>query len=172
MIMVLVGIIAFIILLIILLVLGYGWIALGLVLIAGGVMYYIYRRKKIYLAMYHMQQGKMDKAMDVMTSIKDPEKLAPAERGMYYLTCGNVFMQDAKFPDAERMFHKALEAGFKDPNQEAMVHLNLAGIYFNRKNVNKGRELVRKAKKMATMDEIKAEIKKIEAQLKQAGIKL
>ena len=119
-----------------------------------------------------MQQGQMDKAMDVMTSIKDPEKLADSEKGMYYLTCGNVFMQERKFPDAERMFLKALEVGFKDPNQEAMVHLNLAGIYFNRRNVNKGKELVLKAKKLATMDEVKGEIKKIEIQLKQAGIKL
>lgn len=160
------------VLIIVFLVQGYWYLSLAIVAIVALFIYITYRKKRIWVAMMYMQQGNTDKAMEIMNSIKNPDELEKSEKSVYYTTQGSMLMQEQKFNDAEKMFSKAMEAGFSDVNQEAMVYLQIAGIHFQRRNVNKGKELVLRAKKIATMPTIIAEIKKVEAELKKAGIQL
>lgn len=117
----------------------------------------------VWVAFTLLRKGKVQAAEKVIRQIKWPQWLIKKNRAYYHFTKGMIHLQKKELKAGEEDLLKACELGLQRKNDKAMASLNLAHIYYVRKEFNSARQFLQQAASCQANDFlIKDNIKKLE----------
>ncbi|MEN0005195.1 MAG: hypothetical protein AAF798_13670 [Bacteroidota bacterium] len=89
----------------------------------------------VWLALQQIQQGKLQKAEQLLKFVVQPKWLIKRNRSYYYFVKGLIDMQAKKLDQAKLALEEAVSIGLGRKNDRALALLNLAHIYFLQKDL-------------------------------------
>ncbi len=116
---------------------------LGAFLLAGRM-----RFGRVYRALRYLYKGDMKRCEAALQRIKNPERLKGTEKAYYHFCHGYLFSAASKPEKALKEFGRALDAGLKLPNDQAVAHVSRADIYIRQNKKEKAREELTKAEEL------------------------
>ena len=93
-----------------------------------------------------MQMGDSEGASKRLDLTFFPNFLYQPVRGGFYLIKATMKLQEQKWDEGEVLLQKSIEIGLPSDNETAMVHLQLANIYAQKKQWAKAEQSLKKAK--------------------------
>jgi hypothetical protein len=151
----------------------------GVILVAGHFFF-----GPLRLIQEYMENGDMDGAEKVLSSIKFPNLLYKPIRSVYFTLKGNIAMMKQDFDGAEKMMKKgldlgmpmkeaegaslsyirqALRKGLPDKENEAAAYLQMCSLMMNKREFRAAKDFFRKTKALKpTTPQIVDQIKQIE----------
>jgi tetratricopeptide (TPR) repeat protein len=128
--------------------------------------YGYFRYGSVWLISRHVRKGEMDKAERMLGTIKNPQLLAPQQKGYYYLYKGAVEQQKGNLEGAKSSYLDALAEGAMTANNKSIANLNLASIYYRQGMLEQAKERLREAKEVPHKREVEYEIEELGSKLR------
>ena len=100
----------------------------------------------VWVAFNALKRGQIQKATNLINSIKRPEWLVKRNRAYYFFTKGLIDLQNKALESGEKNLLEALNIGLEKNTDLALINLNLAHIYYLRKNLTAPANICRKPK--------------------------
>ena len=120
----------------------------------------------VWYAFKKMQSGQLQEADKILDKIHKPQWLAPSPRAYYHFMKGIINLKSNKIPEAKNHLPKALKLGLRTPNDNALVALNLAHVYFMEEDFSRTRVYHEKAQSFDPSDlMIKEHLEKLGARI-------
>ncbi|GAB1858630.1 hypothetical protein MHTCC0001_34700 [Flavobacteriaceae bacterium MHTCC 0001] len=139
---------------------------MAMMLIAGGLFIYGYLKYgTVYTAFQQMKKDNIKKAEELISKIKNPDKLTKGHKSYYYFTTGIIALEKKEFEKSHADLTQALNIGLRTENDKSIVLLNLANVEFLRKDYNKATEYIKKVRQLNLKPLIESEIKRIEKEI-------
>lgn len=130
-----------------------------------------FRNENMILALNQMRVGNTDKAKKYIDRITHPQFL-PRKQHAYVLYLKAVMgSQEMGFAKSEQLLRRALELGLRQPEDNAVARMHLAGICAQTGRKNEAVSLLGEAKKMDKNGMLKDQIKMMQQQLQMAPSK-
>lgn len=130
-----------------------------------------FRNENMILALNQMRVGNTDKAKKYIDRITHPQFL-PRKQHAYILYLKAVMgSQEMGFAKSEQLLRRALELGLRQPEDNAVARMHLAGICAQTGRKNEAVSLLGEAKKMDKNGMLKDQIKMMQQQLQMAPSK-
>lgn len=139
---------------------------MSMMLIAGGLFIYGYfKYGTVYTAFQHMKKNNLKKAEELISKIKNPDKLTKGHKSYYYFTTGIIALEKKEFEKSHLDLTQALNIGLRTENDKSIVLLNLANIELLRKNFIKANEYIKKVKELDLKPLVESETDRIEKEI-------
>ncbi len=148
----------------------WGW-GITFLFITAIIVLSFFRNENMILALNQMRVGNTDKAKKYIDRITHPQFL-PKKQHAYILFLKAVMgSQEMGFAKSEQMLRKALELGLRQPEDNAVARMHLAGICAQTGRKNEAVSLLAESKKMDKNGMLKDQIKMMQQQLQMAPSK-
>jgi tetratricopeptide (TPR) repeat protein len=121
------------------------WPALVLYLVAAICIVGHFLIGPLRLIQEHMESGDMEKAKQVLSSIKFPWLLIKPVRSVYYTLKGNMAMMDQDFDSAEKMMKKGLDLGMPMKEAEGASLLQMGMMAMQKNDIRQAESYIRQA---------------------------
>jgi tetratricopeptide (TPR) repeat protein len=139
---------------------------IGLILLAGLVVLFIFRNEHIMLAFWFLRKNKLAKAEKSLSRIKHPDQLVKKQEAYYYYLKGLIESQLNGVGKAERYFKRAISIGLRMNQDKAVAKLNLAAIAMYKRKKREATNLLREVKKLDKHNMLADQTKQLQQQLK------
>lgn len=148
----------------------WGW-GITFIFLTALIILSFFRNENMILALNQMRIGNTDKAKKYINRITHPQFL-PRKQHAYILYLKAVMgSQEMGFAKSEQLLRKALELGLRQPEDNAVARMHLAGICAQTGRKNEAVSLLGEAKKMDKNGMLKDQIKMMQQQLQMAPSK-
>lgn len=148
----------------------WGW-GITFIFITALIILSFFRNENMILALNQMRVGNTDKAKKYIDRITHPQFL-PRKQHAYILYLKAVMgSQEIGFAKSEQLLRRALELGLRQPEDNAVARMHLAGICAQTGRKNEAISLLGEAKKMDKNGMLKDQIKMMQQQLQMAPSK-
>ncbi|PZW37006.1 hypothetical protein LX95_02898 [Mesonia algae] len=139
---------------------------MSMMLIAGGLFIYGYfKYGTVYAAFQQMKKDNINKAEELISKIKNPEKLTKGHKSYYYFTTGIIALEKKEYKKSHSDLTQALNIGLRTENDKSIVLLNLANIELLRKDFNKATEYIKKVRELNLKPLVESETNRIEKEI-------
>lgn len=142
------------------------WSGIGLILLIGIVILFIFRNEHIMLAFWFLRKNNLPKAGKALSRVKHPDQLLKKQEAYYYYLTGLIESQLQGIGKAEKYFKKALSIGLRMDQDKAVAKLNLAAIAMYKRRKREATMLLSESKKLDKHNMLADQIKQISQQLK------
>ncbi len=148
----------------------WGW-GITFIFVTALIILSFFRNENMILALNQMRVGNTDKAKKYIDRITHPQFL-PRKQHAYILYLKAVMgSQELGFAKSEQLLRRALELGLRQPEDNAVARMHLAGICAQSGRKNEAVSLLGEAKKMDKNGMLKDQIKMMQQQLQMAPSK-
>ncbi len=148
----------------------WGW-GITFIFVTALIILSFFRKENMNLALNQMRVGNTDKAKKYIDRITHPQFL-PRKQHAYILYLKAVMgSQELGFAKSEQLLRRALELGLRQPEDNAVARMHLAGICAQTGRKNEAVSLLGEAKKMDKNGMLKDQIKMMQQQLQMAPSK-
>ena len=148
----------------------WGW-GITFLFVTALIILSFFRNENMILALNQMRVGNTDKAKKYIDRITHPQFL-PRKQHAYILYLKAVMgSQEMGFAKSEQLLRRALELGLRQPEDNAVARMHLAGICAQTGRKNEAVSLLGEAKKMDKNGMLKDQIKMMQQQLQMAPSK-
>jgi hypothetical protein len=148
----------------------WGW-GITFLFVTAIIILSFFRNENMILALNQMRVGNTDKAKKYIDRITHPQFL-PRKQHAYVLYLKAVMgSQEMGFAKSEQLLRRALELGLRQPEDNAVARMHLAGICAQTGRKNEAVSLLGEAKKMDKNGMLKDQIKMMQQQLQMAPSK-
>ena len=148
----------------------WGW-GITFLFVTAIIILSFFRNENMILALNQMRVGNTDKAKKYIDRITHPQFL-PKKQHAYILFLKAVMgSQEMGFAKSEQLLRKAMELGLRQPEDNAVARMHLAGICAQTGRKNEAVSLLAEAKKMDKNGMLKDQIKMMQQQLQMAPSK-
>lgn len=148
----------------------WGW-GITFIFVTALIILSFFRNENMILALNQMRVGNTDKAKKYIDRITHPQFL-PRKQHAYILYLKAVMSsQELGFAKSEQLLRRALELGLRQPEDNAVARMHLAGICAQTGRKNEAVSLLGEAKKMDKNGMLKDQIKMMQQQLQMAPSK-
>jgi hypothetical protein len=148
----------------------WGW-GITFIFVTALIILSFFRNENMILALNQMRVGNTDKAKKYIDRITHPQFL-PRKQHAYILYLKAVMgSQEMGFAKSEQLLRRALELGLRQPEDNAVARMHLAGICAQTGRKNEAVSLLGEAKKMDKNGMLKDQIKMMQQQLQMAPSK-
>jgi tetratricopeptide (TPR) repeat protein len=105
-------------------------------LYAGGLLLIVSQllMGNVWTAYSHLKRGRPIVAERILRQVWNPRLLIRRNRAYYYFCLGLIALQQRELVRAEGHLTRALDIGMEHPNDGALASLNLAHVYYVRRN--------------------------------------
>ncbi len=139
---------------------------MSMMLIAGGLFIYGYfKYGTVYAAFQQMKKDNIEKAEELISKIKKPDRLNKGHKSYYYFTTGIIALEKKEFEKSHSDLTQALNIGLRTENDKSIVLLNLANIELLKKNYNEAIEYIKKVRKLDLKPLVESETNRIEKEI-------
>ena len=143
------------------------FVNMSIMLLAGGLFIYGYfKYGTVYAAFQQIKKDNVKKAEELISKIKNPDKLTKGHKGYYYFTTGIIALEKKEFEKSHSDLTQALDIGLRTENDKSIVLLNLANIELLRKDYNKAIEYIKKVRLLKLKPLVESETNRIEKEIK------
>lgn len=137
-----------------------------MMLIAGVLFIYGYfKYGTVYAAFQQVKKDNIKKAEELISKIKNPDKLTKGHKSYYYFTTGIIALEKKEFEKSHSDLTQALNIGLRTENDKSIVLLNLANIEFLRKDFNKATDYIKKVRELNLKPLVESETNRIEKEI-------
>jgi hypothetical protein len=148
----------------------WGW-GITFLFVTALIILSFFRNENMILALNQMRVGNTDKAKKYIDRITHPQFL-PRKQHAYILYLKAVMgSQEMGFAKSEQLLRRAIELGLRQPEDNAVARMHLAGICAQTGRKNEAVSLLGEAKKMDKNGMLKDQIKSMQQQLQMAPSK-
>lgn len=148
----------------------WGW-GISFIFVTALIILSFFRNENMILALNQMRVGNTEKAKKYIDRITHPQFL-PRKQHAYILYLKAVMgSQEMGFAKSEQLLRRALELGLRQPEDNAVARMHLAGICAQTGRKNEAVSLLGEAKKMDKNGMLKDQIKMMQQQLQMAPSK-
>jgi len=133
---------------------------LGAILLAGRM-----RFGRVYRALRYLYKGDMKRCEAELQKIKKPENLKGSEKAYYHFCQGYLYSTSSHPNKALEEFERALAAGLKLPNDQAVAHVTRADILIRQNKKNEAQAELEKAEKLRHNKVVEKAIERLKAKL-------
>jgi hypothetical protein len=148
----------------------WGW-GITFLFVTALIILSFFRNENMILALNQMRVGNTEKAKKYIDRITQPQFL-PRKQHAYVLYLKAVMgSQEMGFSKSEQLLRRALELGLRQPEDNAVARMHLAGICAQTGRKNEAVSLLSEAKKMDKNGMLKDQIKMMQQQLQMAPSK-
>ena len=148
----------------------WGW-GITFLFVTALIILSFFRNENMILALNQMRVGNTDKAKKYIDRITHPQ-LLPRKQHAYVLYLKAVMgSQEMGFAKSEQLLRRAIELGLRQPEDNAVARMHLAGICAQTGRKNEAVSLLGEAKKMDKNGMLKDQIKMMQQQLQMAPSK-
>ncbi len=148
----------------------WGW-GITFLFVTALIILSFFRNENMVLALNQMRVGNTDKAKKYIDRITHPQFM-PRKQHAYILYLKAVMgSQELGFAKSEQLLRQALELGLRQPEDNAVARMHLAGICAQTGRKNEAISLLSEAKKMDKNGMLKDQIKMMQQQLQMAPSK-
>jgi hypothetical protein len=148
----------------------WGW-GITFLFVTALIILSFFRNENMILALNQMRVGNTDKAKKYIDRITHPQFL-PRKQHAYILYLKAVMgSQEMGFAKSEQLLRRAIELGLRQPEDNAVARMHLAGICAQTGRKNEAVSLLGEAKKMDKNGMLKDQIKMMQQQLQMAPSK-
>ena len=148
----------------------WGW-GITFLFVTALIILSFFRNENMILALNQMRVGNTDKAKKYIDRITHPQFL-PRKQHAYVLYLKAVMgSQEMGFAKSEQLLRRSLELGLRQPEDNAVARMHLAGICAQTGRKNEAVSLLGEAKKMDKNGMLKDQIKMMQQQLQMAPSK-
>lgn len=139
---------------------------MSMMLIASGLFIYGYfKYGTVYTAFQQMKRDNIKKAEELISKIKNPNKLTKGHKSYYYFTTGIIALEKHELEKSHSDLTQALSIGLRTKNDKSIVLLNLANIELLRKDYNKANEYIKKVRELDLKPLVESETNRIEKEI-------
>jgi hypothetical protein len=148
----------------------WGW-GITFLFVTALIILSFFRNENMILALNQMRVGNTEKAKKYIDRITHPQFL-PRKQHAYILYLKAVMgSQEMGFAKSEQLLRRAIELGLRQPEDNAVARMHLAGICAQTGRKNEAVSLLGEAKKMDKNGMLKDQIKMMQQQLQMAPSK-
>ena len=148
----------------------WGW-GITFLFVTALIILSFFRNENMILALNQMRVGNTDKAKKYIDRITHPQFL-PRKQHAYILYLKAVMgSQEMGFAKSDQLLRRAIELGLRQPEDNAVARMHLAGICAQTGRKNEAVSLLGEAKKMDKNGMLKDQIKMMQQQLQMAPSK-
>ncbi|WP_197276691.1 hypothetical protein [Mangrovimonas sp. ST2L15] len=139
---------------------------MSMMLIAGGLFIYGYfKYGTVYAAFQQIKKDNVKKAEELISKIKNPDKLTKGHKSYYYFTTGIIALEKKEFEKSHSDLTQALNIGLRTENDKSIVLLNLANIELLRNDFDKATEFIKKVRELNLKPLVESETNRIEKEI-------
>ncbi|NJB69631.1 tetratricopeptide (TPR) repeat protein [Saonia flava] len=143
------------------------FVNMSMMLIAGGLFIYGYfKYGTVYAAFQQIKKDNVKKAEELISKIKNPDKLTKGHKSYYYFTTGIIALEKKEFEKSHSDLTQALDIGLRTENDKSIVLLNLANVELLREDYNKAIEYIKKVRQLKLKPLVESETNRIEKEIK------
>ena len=143
------------------------FVNMSIMLIAGGLFIYGYfKYGTVYAAFQQIKKDNVKKAEELISKIKNPDKLTKGHKSYYYFTTGIIALEKKDFEKSHSDLTQALDIGLRTENDKSIVLLNLANVELLREDYNKAIEYIKKVRQLKLKPLVESETNRIEKEIK------
>ncbi len=143
------------------------FVNMSMMLIAGGLFIYGYfKYGTVYAAFQQIKKDNVKKAEELISKIKNPDKLTKGHKSYYYFTTGIIALEKKDFEKSHSDLTQALDIGLRTENDKSIVLLNLANVELLREDYNKAFEYIKKVRQLKLKPLVESETNRIEKEIK------
>lgn len=138
--------------------------------ISGGIAYLVwsyFKEGTVYLATQAFHKQDYEKTKNLLSEIKNPDRLRKGRRNFYEFMMGNIALKEERVDEAEYHFQLASRLPWRRDHEKGMVLINLANINLRKKEwarVNAYLEVAQQlkltARQQSIIEKIKNEVNK------------
>jgi len=139
-----------------------GMALLAMALILNGY----YKNGTVWLANRKLQQGKLDNAEQLLTEVKDAERLSQNAKAYYFYANGVIAIHKNDWAACDEAFERALKIGLRTTNDKAAALVNLATSAIGQQQLQRAKAYIEEAEQLeykpylqSTIDELKTYFK-------------
>lgn len=129
------------------------------------IVYGYFRYNAVYSAFQSLLKGDDKRAESLINSVKFPNLLAQSQKAYYFFAKGALEQNKVNLDAAEVFYMQALATGLRTTNDQAIVNLNLAKIYREKRLPALASEKIQQAIKLSHKPEVEEEIQKLKLML-------
>ncbi len=143
------------------------FVNMSMMLVAGGLFIYGYfKYGTVYAAFQQIKRDNIKKAEELISKIKNPDKLTKGHKSYYYFTTGIIALEKKEFEKSHSDLTQALDIGLRTENDKSIVLLNLSNVELLREDYNKAIEYIKKVRQLKLKPLVEAETNRIEKEIK------
>lgn len=144
---------------------SWGW-GISFILITALVWVSFWRNERVIMSLYHMRMGNNDKAWKSLSKITAPQFLPKGQHAYVLYLKGMLGLQQGlNFTECEQMIRKALIVGLRTKQDQAVAHMQLAGICAQTGRKNEAKILLSQSKKLDEKNMLKDQLRDLGNQL-------
>lgn len=139
-----------------------------IVYILGIIAYLVWSYLKegtVYLATQAFHKQDYEKTKQLLSEIKNPDRLRKGRRNYYEFMMGNIALKEERIDEAEYHFQLASRLPWKRDNEKGMVLINLANINLRKKDYERVEGYIAAAEKLRLTARQQSIIEKIKNEL-------
>jgi tetratricopeptide (TPR) repeat protein len=148
----------------------WGW-GITFLLVTALIILSFFRNENMLLALNQMRVGNTDKAKKYIDRITHPQFLPKTQHAYVLYLKAVMGAQEMGFAKSEQLLRKALELGLRQPEDNAVARMHLAGICAQTGRKTEAVNLLAEAKKLDKNGMMKEQIKMMQNQLQMAPSK-
>jgi len=141
-------------------------------LAAGLFIYGYFKYGTVYTAFEQLKKENFKKAEELISKVKNPEKLSKGHKSYYYLTTGIIALEKSEFEKSYSELIKALSIGLRTENDKSIALLNLANLELKRKNFTQATEFIERVRELNLKPLVESETNRIEKEINVAQHRL
>lgn len=119
----------------------------------------------VFLALRKLGANDFEAAERTLRKTKYPQYLAKTQKAYFYMAAGLIEARKNNFQIAAPHLEQALATGLRSKHDKVLVHLNLAGIYYNMNRRDDAAKNVAEAKNNDPAPALQSKIDELEAAL-------
>src|SRR5690554_6380431 len=144
---------------------SWGW-GITMILPLAIIWLSFWRNENVIIALYQMRLGKQDKAWKALERIKAPQFLPKKQYSYVLYSRGMLSLpQELGFAQCEQLIRKGLSIGLRTKQDQAVAHMQLAGICMQTGRKNEAKMLLAEAKKLETKNMLKDQLSTMNKQM-------
>ncbi|MFY7709043.1 hypothetical protein ACOSQB_00330, partial [Tenacibaculum sp. MEBiC07804] len=116
-------------------------------------------------AFQQIKKDNVEKAEELISKIKNPDKLTKGHKSYYYFTTGIIALEKKQFEKSHSDLTQALNIGLRTENDKSIVLLNLANIELLRNDFDKATEYIKKIRELNLKPLVESETNRIEKEI-------
>jgi len=121
-----------------------------------------YKRGTVFLALSKLRKNEYEAAEKIIALTSYPDKLSRSQKGYYYFIRAFTEREKDNYPEAERLFLRALAEGLKTGHDKAMSLLALADLEMIKGNKDVARDYLSQMKDLKVHPSLMPSIRRMQ----------
>lgn len=131
---------------------GYSWSVWPLYISAALLFLVHFRAGSVWMAAQALFKGEVDKAEEWLKAGPSPQFMAKRNKAYYFFAKGIIALHRKELDEGAKLLHQSLDTGLARRNEQAMSHLNLAQVYYVKKDRALAEQHIRTARDLKPKD--------------------